>query len=121
MECLTIGDLYSAQLDEVVGLIGVTVTYFPVVLTGYVSATQTRSPSESASVQVAGIFGEERINAPDDAITYVTTFTMSTGAYSGTPSPGDRIEYNGVTYRVQELRRAWFGSVLTNYVLTLGN
>ena len=121
MGCLTIEELYLGQLDVVVGLAGTTVTYYPIVLAGYSTATQARSPSEAASVQVGGIFGEERVTAPDGAITHATTFTMSSGAYAGTPSPGDRIEHNGVSYRVVELRRQWLGSILANYVLTLGN
>ena len=121
MGCLTIAELYQEQLDGIVGLAGTTVTYYPVVLQGYSTATQSRVPAESAGVQVAGIFGEERVSAPEDAITYATTFTLSAAAYAGTPSPGDRIESNGVSYRVIELRRAWFGASLANYVLTLGN
>jgi hypothetical protein len=121
MACLTIADLYQEQLDGLVTLAGTRVTYYPVVLQGYSTATQSRSPAESASVEVSGIFGEERVTAPEGAITYATTFTISSGAYPGTPSPGDRLEHSGVSYRVVELRRAWFGSVLANYVLTLGN
>jgi len=121
MACLTIAELYQEQLDGLVNLAGTRVTYYPVVLQGYSTATQSRSPAESASVEVSGIFGEERVTAPEGAITYATTFTISSGAYPGTPSPGDRLEHSGVSYRVVELRRAWFGSVLANYVLTLGN
>ena len=121
MGCLTIDELYLAQQDEVIAIAGTTVTYYPIVLQGYSTATQARVPSESAGVSVGGVFGEERVSAPDGAITYATTFTMSSGAYAGTPSPGDRIEHSGVTYRVVELRRAWVGSALANYVLTLGN
>ena len=119
MGCLTIEDLYQEGVDGIATLAGTTVTYYPVVLQGYSTATQARVPSEAAGVSVAGVFGEERVSAPDDAITYATTFTMSSGAYAGTPSPGDRIEHSGVSYRVVELRRAWFGSALANYVLTL--
>jgi len=121
MACLTIADLYQEQLDGLVTLAGTRVTYYPVVLQGYSTATQSRSPAESASIEVSGIFGEERVTAPEGAITYATTFTISSGAYVGTPSPGDRLEHSGISYRVVELRRAWFGSVLANYVLTLGN
>ena len=110
MGCLTIAELYQEQLMKSSAIAGTTVTYYPVVLQGYSTATQSRVPSESASVQVAGIFGEERVSAPEDAIAYATTFTMSSGAYAGTPSPGDRIEHSGVSYRVVELRRAWFGA-----------
>jgi len=119
MGCLTIGELYQQQAEIIIGLVGTTVTYYPVVLQGYSTATQSRVPSESSSVQVQGIFGQERVSAPEDAITYATTFTLSAGAYPGTPSPGDRIEHNGQSYRVTGLKRSWFGSVLTNYVLTL--
>jgi len=121
MGCLTIAELYQFQLDGVIGLAGTTVTYYPVVLTGYSTATQARVPVEGAGVQVGGILGEEEVTAPDGAITYATTFTLASSALSAAPSPGDRVEHAGVTYRVASLRRAWFGSALTNYVLTLGN
>ena len=51
MGCLTLEELYSTQLDEVVAIAGTTVTYYPIVLTGYSTATQARVPSESSSVQ----------------------------------------------------------------------
>ena len=47
MGCLTIAELYQQQLDDVVVLAGTRVTYYPVVLQGYSTATQSRSPSES--------------------------------------------------------------------------
>jgi len=119
MGCLTIGELYQQGLDGVVGIVGTTVTYFPVVLQGYATSTQTRSPAESTGVSVTGIFGEEKVTAPDNAISYVTTFTLSSGAYIGTPSPGDRIEANSQSYRVTEVRRQMFGSILANYILVL--
>jgi hypothetical protein len=121
MGCLTIAELYQLQLDGLITLAGTTVTYYPVVLTGYSTSTQARVPVEGEAVQVAGVLGEERVSAPDGAITYATTFTMAVGAFPGVPSPGDRVVHQGVTYRVAELRRAWFGSALANYVLTLGN
>ena len=119
MECLTIGDLYLEQLDGLIELVGTTVTYYPVVLTGYSTVTQTRTPSESTGVSVAGVFGEEKITAPDNAISYVTTFTLSSSAYSGTPSPGDRIEASSRSYRVTEVRQQMFGALLANYTLML--
>ena len=81
MACLTIADLYQEQLDGLVTLAGTRVTYYPVVLQGYSTATQSRSPAESASVEVSGIFGEERVTAPEGAITYATTFTISSAAH----------------------------------------
>jgi hypothetical protein len=122
MGCLTIAELYLAQ-QEVIGELGAgaTVTYYPVVLTGYTVTGQVRSPSEGAPVAVVGVFGEEQVTAPDGAITYATTFALSTGAYAGIPSPGDRVEYAGVSYRVISVRRAWFGGQLVNFVLSLGN
>jgi hypothetical protein len=119
MGCLTIGELYLAQIDGLVLIAGTTVTYYPVILEGYATATQTRTPSESSAVSVAGVFGEEKVTAPDNAISYVTTFTLSSGAYIGTPSPGDRIVSNSQSYRVTEVRRAWVGSLLANYTLML--
>lgn len=121
MGCLTIAELYQLQLDGLITLGGATVTYYPVVLSGYSTATQTRSPIEGPAVQVAGIFGEEKVTDSAGAITYATTFTIASAALQASPSPGDRILFNGVSYKVIELRRAWFGASLANYVLTLGN
>ena len=119
MGCLTIGELYLDQLDGVIGLVGATVTYYPIVLQGYATSTQTRTPSESTGVSVTGIFGEQKVTAPDNAISYETTFTISSGSYIGTPSPGDRIVADSQSYRVTEVRRQMFGSILANYILVL--
>jgi hypothetical protein len=121
MGCLTIAELYQQQLDNVIATVGATVTYYPAVLTGYSTSTQARIPSEGAAVPVLGVFGKERVYSPEGAITYSNTFSIASGSYSGVPSPGDRIEHGGISYRVVELKRDYFGSVLTNYVLTLGN
>jgi hypothetical protein len=121
-ECLTIAELYQVQLGALGGLgATVTVTYYPVVLSGYSTSTQERSPAQGSGVAVVGIFGEERITGPDGAITHFTTFAFSPSAYAGEPSPGDRVVAGGVSYRVVEIRRAWFGNALANYVVTLGN
>ena len=121
MGCLTIAEVFQQGLEGNVSLAGSTVTYYPAVLQGYSTATQSRAPSESAPVNVPGMFGEEEVSASDDAITYATTFVLSAGAYSGTPSPGDRIEDGDISYRVVRVRRQSFGGTFTNYVLTLGN
>lgn len=121
MGCLKIADLYQHQVDAVIGIAGTVVTYYPAVLTGYSTSTQARVPVETGPVSVPGIFGEEKVNAPDGAVTYSTTFTLAAGSFDGEPSPGDRVVHQNVSYRVVELRRAWFGSVLSNYVLTLSN
>ena len=121
MGCLTIEELYQAQLGEITVLAGSTVMYYPVVLTGYSTATQARVPSEGSGVSVTGVFDNERLRAPDGAITYTTTFTLAVTAYAGTPMPGDRIVHAGVSYRVAELQRVWFGSVLSAYILILSN
>lgn len=122
MGCLTIAELYQQQLDDVIiASVGTTVTYYPAVLTGYSTLTQARVPSEAAAVSVIGVFGTERVYSPEGAITYSTTFSIGSSAYAGAPVPGDRIEHGGISYRVVELKRDYFGSVLTNYVLTLAN
>ena len=122
MGCLTIAELYQQQINEViVASVGTTVTYYPVVMTGYSTLTQSRVPSESTPVKVLGVFGEERVYAPEGAVTYATTFSVGSAAYAGIPTPGDRIEHTGISYRVVEVKRSYFGSVLTNFVLTLGN
>ena len=121
-ECLSIAELYQIQLGALIGLgAAVSVTYYPVITSGYSTANQTRSPALGPGVAVAGIFAEERVTAPDGAITYNTTFALSPSAYGAVPGPGDKIVYKSVSYRVIELRRAWFGGSIANYVLTLGN
>ena len=119
MGCLFIGDLATDNWGEIASVYGVTVTYYPVVLSGYATATQTRTPSEGSPVSVAGIFGEIQINAPENAISYATTFTMSSGSLTITPSPGDRIIADSQSYRVIEVRKMMLGASLANYLLVL--
>ena len=121
MGCLTTAELYHLQLEGLVGLGGATVTYYPVTLTGYSVSSQERAPVEGPPVTVSGIFGEERVTESSGAITYATTFAIAVGALPQEPSPGDRLEFGGRSYRVVELRRAIFAGMFTNYVLTLGN
>ena len=121
--CLTIGDLMADGIDLINDALGEAVTYYPADTgASYNTATQVVTSPESTSVSVTGVFGVTTIKAPDDAISYATTFSFSSEDYSGNPVAGDRIvDADSKSFRVVKVEKERVGSTLSLYVLTLEN
>jgi len=121
--CTTYDDLWQVQIEADAESFGVAVTYYPADTgASYNTSTQVVTSPESTSVSVTGVFGVTTIKAPDDAISYATTFSFSSEDYSGDPVAGDRIvDADSKSFRVVKVEKERVGSTLSLYVLTLEN
>ena len=121
--CVSYDDLWQEQIEAGAAAFGEAVTYYPCdPSASYDTATQVVASPESASVSVTGVFGTIEIKAPDNAISYATTFSFSSEDYSGDPVAGDRIvDGDSKSFRVTEVKKERVGSTLSVYVLTLEN
>lgn len=120
--CLTIADLMTDAAEEVVDTIGVTVSYYPQVLTGYNTATTVRTPSEATVVSLDGVFTNLRLTAPEDTIARTASFWFPYAATLGfEPTALDRLVISSRSYRATSVEVDQIGATPSSYTLTLAS
>jgi len=108
------------MIEEELGTLGVTATYYPQVLTGYDTSETLRDPSEATAVSVSGIMSDLKLSNEDDSITRSATFSIAYSASLGfVPVPTDRVVIDSKHYRVTVVEVAQWGDTPMSYTLTL--
>lgn len=105
---------------------GVDATYYPAVIEGYDTATQTRTPSETSGLSIRGILRQKRQQASDSVYATSTLFTLPTqSALTVTPKANDRIEIERdsetLSYRVVDARALGTSAASAGWTLTLAS